>query len=62
MFCSVFNGMHVVFIPYSVMKVNPASWMHMITRFKGKLVLRNAILRPMSVDWSNLEKFGIVIS
>ena len=31
----VFNGMHVVFIPYSIMKVDPASSMKMITRFKG---------------------------
>ncbi|XP_077865465.1 disco-interacting protein 2 homolog C-like, partial [Saccoglossus kowalevskii] len=31
---AVFNGMHVVFVPYSLMKVNPASWMHMITKFK----------------------------
>lgn len=32
---SVFNGMHVVFIPYALMKINPASWMQMITRYKG---------------------------
>lgn len=32
---SVFNGMHVIFIPYSVMKNDPASWMKMVTRFKG---------------------------
>lgn len=35
--CSVFNGMHVIFIPYSLMKVNPASWMQMITKFKGQI-------------------------
>lgn len=34
---SVFNGMHVIFIPYSLMKVNPASWMLMITKFKGNI-------------------------
>jgi len=33
---SVFNGMHVVFIPYSIMKIDPASWMKMVTRYKGK--------------------------
>lgn len=33
---SVFNGMHVVFVPYSIMKVDPASWMKMITKFKGQ--------------------------
>lgn len=35
-FQSVFNGMHVIFIPYSLMKVDPASWMKMITKYKGK--------------------------
>jgi len=37
LFQSVFNGMHVIFIPYSLMKVDPASWMKMITKFKGEL-------------------------
>lgn len=32
---SVLNGMHVIFIPYALMKVNPASWMQMITKHKG---------------------------
>lgn len=35
LFQSVFNGMHVIFIPYSLMKVDPASWMKMITKYKG---------------------------
>ena len=33
---SVFNGMHVIFIPYSLMKVDPASWMKMVTKYKGE--------------------------
>lgn len=32
---SVFNGMQALFVPYSLMKVNPASWMLMITKFRG---------------------------
>ena len=36
---SVFNGMHVIFIPYALMKVNPASWMQMITRYKGEFTI-----------------------
>jgi len=32
---SVFNGMHVVFIPYSIMKIDPGSWMKMVTRYRG---------------------------
>jgi len=35
---SVFNGMHVVFIPYSIMKIDPASWMKMVTRYRGKCI------------------------
>ncbi|KAF2357567.1 AMP-dependent synthetase/ligase [Trinorchestia longiramus] len=50
MFCSVFNGMHVVFIPYSVMKVNPASWMHMITKFKASI----AIVKSRDLHWGLL--------
>lgn len=34
---SVLNGMHVIFIPYALMKVNPASWMHMITKYRSIL-------------------------
>ena len=30
--------MHVIFVPYSLMKVDPASWMKMVTRYKGSLV------------------------
>lgn len=37
---SVLNGMHVIFIPYALMKVNPASWMQMITKHKGNTSCR----------------------
>nr|CAD7197709.1 unnamed protein product [Timema douglasi] len=40
---SVLNGMHVVFIPYALMKVNPASWMQMITKYRG-------IFLPPNID------------
>lgn len=36
---SVLNGMHVLFIPYAVMKMNPSSWMLMITKFKASVAL-----------------------
>lgn len=32
---SILNGMHIIFIPYALMKVNPASWMQMITKYRG---------------------------
>jgi len=28
--------MHVIFVPYAIMKTDPASWLKMVTRFKGK--------------------------
>lgn len=32
---SVFCGMRVVFVPYSLMKINPASWMVQATKLQG---------------------------
>uniref|UniRef100_A0A915KHN5 AMP-dependent synthetase/ligase domain-containing protein n=1 Tax=Romanomermis culicivorax TaxID=13658 RepID=A0A915KHN5_ROMCU len=36
---NVYNGMHCIFIPYALMKVNPSSWMHMITKHKASVAL-----------------------
>ena len=36
---SVFNGMHVIFIPYALMKINPASWMQMITKHRASIAV-----------------------
>ncbi|XP_065322738.1 disco-interacting protein 2 homolog C-like [Gordionus sp. m RMFG-2023] len=47
---SVYNGMHVIFIPYSLMKVNPAIWMHMITKFKASA----AIVKSRDLHWGLL--------
>nr|CAD7602831.1 unnamed protein product [Timema genevievae] len=50
---SVLNGMHVVFIPYALMKVNPASWMQMITKYRVTEVDRpntSDISRDIEVD------------
>ncbi|XP_042143270.1 disco-interacting protein 2 isoform X4 [Ixodes scapularis] len=47
---SVFNGMHVIFIPYSLMKVNPASWMLMITKFKANV----AVCKSRDLHWGLL--------
>lgn len=43
---SILNGMHVVFIPYALMKVNPASWMQMITKYRGLYSLLIAYSLP----------------
>ncbi|KAK2187914.1 hypothetical protein NP493_150g01040 [Ridgeia piscesae] len=49
---SVFNGMHVIFIPYSLMKVDPASWMKMITKFKASV----AIVKSRDLHWGLLAQ------
>ena len=47
---SVFNGMHVIFIPYSLMKVNPASWMQMITKHRATI----AVCKSRDLHWGLL--------
>ncbi|TDG53237.1 hypothetical protein AWZ03_000052 [Drosophila navojoa] len=36
---SVLNGMHVVFIPYALMKLRPSSWMQLITKHRASCCL-----------------------
>ncbi|RUS70530.1 hypothetical protein EGW08_021709, partial [Elysia chlorotica] len=50
--CSVFNGMHVIFIPYSLMKVDPASWMKMVTKYKATV----AIVKSRDMHWGLLAQ------
>uniref|UniRef100_A0A2C9JSP8 DMAP1-binding domain-containing protein n=1 Tax=Biomphalaria glabrata TaxID=6526 RepID=A0A2C9JSP8_BIOGL len=50
--CSVFNGMHVIFIPYSLMKVDPASWMKMVTKYKATV----AIVKSRDLHWGLLAQ------
>ena len=47
---SVFNGMHVIFVPYALMKVNPASWMQMVTRHRATV----AICKSRDLHWGLL--------
>lgn len=47
---SILNGMHIVFIPYSLMKVNPSSWMLMITKFKATV----GICKSRDLHWGLL--------
>jgi len=49
---SVFNGMHVIFVPYSIMKVDPASWMKMVTRFKATV----AVVKSRDMHWGLLAQ------
>jgi len=39
--------MHVIFVPYAIMKIDPASWLKMVTRFKGEyiyMISKNTVL------------------
>ncbi|KAL5290225.1 DIP2 family protein [Megaselia abdita] len=36
---SVLNGMHVIFIPYALMKLKPSSWMQLITKYRASCCL-----------------------
>ncbi|RWS16896.1 hypothetical protein B4U79_00187 [Dinothrombium tinctorium] len=47
---SILNGIHVIFIPYSLMKINPSSWMLMITKFKATV----AICKSRDLHWGLL--------
>ncbi|XP_076441207.1 disco-interacting protein 2 homolog C-like isoform X3 [Babylonia areolata] len=50
--CSVFNGMHTIFIPYSLMKVDPASWMKMVTKYKASV----AVVKSRDMHWGLLAQ------
>lgn len=47
---SVLNGMHVIYIPYALMKVNPASWMQMITKYRASI----AVVKSRDLHWGLL--------
>uniref|UniRef100_F1KPQ1 Disco-interacting protein 2 C n=1 Tax=Ascaris suum TaxID=6253 RepID=F1KPQ1_ASCSU len=47
---SVFAGLRVIFVPYSLMKINPASWMLMVTRYQAK----SALVKSRDLHWGLL--------
>ncbi|VDN23240.1 unnamed protein product [Gongylonema pulchrum] len=47
---SVYVGQRVIFIPYSLMKINPASWMLMVTRYQAK----TALVKSRDLHWGLL--------
>ncbi|XP_045464805.1 disco-interacting protein 2 isoform X3 [Harmonia axyridis] len=47
---SLLNGMHVIYIPYALMKVNPASWMQMITKYRASV----AVVKSRDLHWGLL--------
>jgi len=48
---SILNGMHVIFVPYALMKLNPASWMLTVTRTKATIV----ICKSRDLHWGLLS-------
>nr|MBE5725456.1 DISCO interacting protein 2 [Cucujiformia] len=47
---SLLNGMHVIYIPYALMKINPASWMQMITKYRASV----AVVKSRDLHWGLL--------
>lgn len=48
---SVLNGIHVIFIPYALMKINPSCWLQMITKFKAT----TSICKSRDLHWGLLS-------
>lgn len=43
---SVMNMMHVISVPYSLMKVNPLSWIQKVCQYKGQTRAQLGPLAP----------------
>lgn len=40
---SVYNGIHSMFVPYSLMKVQPGSWLLQATKYKASVAIVRVI-------------------
>ncbi|CAL8070422.1 unnamed protein product [Calicophoron daubneyi] len=49
---SVFNGLHVIFVPYSVMQVDPGSWLRMVTKYRASV----AVVKSRDMHWALLAE------
>ncbi|XP_031661352.1 disco-interacting protein 2 homolog A isoform X5 [Oncorhynchus kisutch] len=49
---SVMTRMHVISIPYSLMKVNPLSWIHKVHTYKARV----AVVKSRDMHWSLLAQ------
>ncbi|TGZ62805.1 hypothetical protein CRM22_007221 [Opisthorchis felineus] len=49
---SIFNGLHVIFVPYSVMQVDPGSWLRMVTKYRASV----AIVKSRDMHWALLAE------
>jgi acyl-CoA synthetase (AMP-forming)/AMP-acid ligase II len=48
---SVLNGMHVIFIPYALMKTRPSSWLQLITKYRTSCCL----VKSRDMHWGLLS-------
>lgn len=44
---AIFNGMHTIYIPYSVMKINPGIWLTTISKYKASV----ALVKSRDMHW-----------
>lgn len=44
---AIFNGMHTIYVPYSVMKINPAIWLSTISKYKASV----ALVKSRDMHW-----------
>ena len=44
--------MHVIYVPYSVMKVNQAIWLHTIAKFKASV----ALVKSRDMHWGQMSQ------
>ncbi|KER29186.1 hypothetical protein T265_04123 [Opisthorchis viverrini] len=49
---SIFNGLHVIFVPYSVMQVDPGSWLRMVTKYRASV----AVVKSRDMHWALLAE------
>ncbi|VDL23762.1 unnamed protein product [Hymenolepis diminuta] len=49
---SVFNGMHVVFVPFNVLQMDPGSWIRMVTKYRASV----AIVKSRDLHWALLAE------
>lgn len=43
----LFNGMHMIYVPYSIMKINPSIWLTSISKYKASI----ALVKSRDMHW-----------
>lgn len=45
--CTIFNGLHTLYVPYATMKINPSIWLSLITKYKATV----ALVKSRDMHW-----------